>query len=125
MKPIIKYNDSLLRIVSPFMSIKGIMLFPFIIIKERYRDIPYFNKLKPILINHETIHFKQAVEMLIIPFYIFYILEWIIKLFFYGNKSYTNLSFEREANLYEKDLEYINNRKPYSWIKYIFKPKNL
>ena len=59
------------------------------------------------------IHWKQQMEMLIIPFYVWYFIEWVIKLFKYGKKAYYNISFEREAN---QRSEY---RKPFAWIKYI------
>jgi hypothetical protein len=35
-------------------------------------------------------------EILYIPFYLWYGVEWLIKLFYKGN-AYRNLSFEREA----------------------------
>jgi hypothetical protein len=115
MKPIIKYNDKLLKNLSWFMSIGGITLFPYIILKEKYRDRAHD------IINHESIHIKQQGEMLIIPFYIFYVLEFVLKLFIYGNlrDSYMNISFEREAYLNETDRDYLENRKSWSWIKYL------
>ena len=45
--------------------------------------------------------------------------EYIIKLFIHGKDAYRNLSFEREAYGNENDFEYLKNRKPYSWIKYL------
>ena len=52
-----------------------------------------------ITINHERIHTAQMKELLFIPFYIFYILEWLIRLLQYRNSftAYRNISFEREA----------------------------
>jgi len=78
-------------------------------------------KERPITINHEKIHWKQQLEMLVIFFYIWYILEWFIRLIVNKGYAYINLSFEREAYDNEKNLEYINNRKMYSWIKYMIK----
>jgi len=72
------------------------------------------------IINHESIHWKQQLEMLILPFYIFYILEFVVKLFKYGGYAYINLSFEREAFANDKNLEYLKTRKNYAWVKYIF-----
>jgi hypothetical protein len=72
-------------------------------------------------INHERIHWKQQMEMLILPFYIWYLLEWFIKLFKYTDEAYYNISFEREAYTNEKNFQYLYYRKHYSWLKYIFK----
>ena len=78
-------------------------------------------QLNKIDINHEAIHTKQMQEMLYIPFYIWYIIEYLIKLF-KGN-AYRNLSFEREAYNNQYNLNYLNNRKHYSWIKYVVERK--
>lgn len=74
------------------------------------------------LINHESIHTAQMREMLYLPFYIIYIIEWFIKLFFKGN-AYSNLSFEREAYKNEGNYNYLKQRKHYAWVKYIRKKK--
>ena len=37
-----------------------------------------------VTINHEKIHWKQQVEMFIIPFYIWYLLEFLWKRILYG-----------------------------------------
>lgn len=102
------------------MGIRGITLFPFIILKERY-DNNYNVRRKEVLINHETIHIEQQKELLVLPFYVFYILEWFLKFFVYGTKAYKNLSYEREANKFEDDLTYLDRRKRYAFVKYIFK----
>jgi hypothetical protein len=93
----------------------GITLAPFgIYIKEKYLTLKR-------MVNHEKIHWQQQLEMLIIFFYLWYFIEWLIKLFFYGNKAYHNLSFEREANEFENDYTYLEKRKHFAWIKRIFK----
>lgn len=76
------------------------------------------DNLSDVVINHEYIHTKQMREMLYIPFYIWYGIEWLIRLFNSGN-PYRNISFEREAYANEYDMDYANNRKPYAWLKYI------
>jgi len=72
-------------------------------------------------INHEKIHWKQQVEMLVLPFYICYLIEYLIRLFLDDGNTYNSLSFEREAYDNDKNVEYISKRKPYSWLKYIKK----
>ena len=74
------------------------------------------------LINHESIHTAQMRELLYVPFYIFYLVEWFIRLFLKGN-AYFNLSFEREAYKNESNYDYLKQRKHYAWIKYIRKKK--
>lgn len=117
--PIIKYSDKALKILSPFMGVKGITIFPYIILKEKYRNYEYLKDEAEVLINHETIHIHQQKELLVIPFYILYGLEWFIKLFKYGKDSYYNLSFEKEAFINQSNESYITKRKPYSFLKYM------
>lgn len=95
----------------------GLSLWPFIFLKN--------DALKEdiVLINHEKIHLKQQQELLIVPFYIFYITEWILKSIFYMDRyiGYQNVSFEREAYDNEKNLDYLNERKMFSFIKYLWR----
>ena len=96
------------------MKINGITLFPFIILRRK--DFKH-NK---ILINHEKIHIRQQLELLIVFFYVWYVVEyyyWYIKL---KNKdlAYTSISFEREAYAMEEDLNYLETRKIWSFWKY-------
>ena len=119
--PIIKYSDKFLDRVGLFMRIGGITLWPFIILREIYDVSPPWRRKAARIINHESIHIKQQEEMLILPFYVWYVLEWFIKLFFYGKKAYYNISFEREAYDNDDNLSYLNSRKRYSWLKRLFK----
>lgn len=96
----------------PFGKFKAINLFGVIFYKGSYptKDT----------INHEKIHTAQMKEMLYIFFYIWYAIEWLIKLFKYSPiNAYLNTSFEREANMYRYDTTYLNTRKHYSWFKFI------
>lgn len=78
------------------------------------------NKLTLRVLNHELIHTEQMKEMLYIFFYIWYLIEWIIKLFLYGKKAYYNISFEREAYTFDSDYNYLTNRHKYNWLTRIF-----
>lgn len=73
------------------------------------------------LIRHETIHTKQMQELLFVPFYVFYVLEWLIKLCFYGKQAYFNISFEREAYTNDCDEDYLSARRHFAFLKYILK----
>jgi len=72
------------------------------------------------IMNHEKIHTAQIKELWYVAFYLIYVLEWIIKLLFYGRNSYRNISFEREAYEYDQDTDYLSKRKPFTWIKFIW-----
>lgn len=80
-------------------------LYPFILINRK-------KNINSVTLNHERIHLVQQLEMLIIPFYVVYLFELI-------TKGYRNISFEREAYQNERNLNYIRERKSYSWVKYI------
>lgn len=58
--------------------------------------------------------------VLFVPFYVLYVLEWLVKLCFYGSKAYRNISFEREAYSNDEDTCYLLVRRHYAFLKYIF-----
>lgn len=88
-------------------SILGMAIWPFILINRRYLDTP-----APVeLINHERIHLRQQVEMLVLPFYLLYLAELIFK-------GYTSVSFEREAYGNEYNPRYLETRKIWAFTKY-------
>ncbi|MBT8306120.1 MAG: hypothetical protein KJN85_04225, partial [Maribacter sp.] len=91
----------------------GLSLWPFIILKHDALKDDIF------LINHEKIHLAQQKELLIIPFYILYVAEWMVRSLYYFDtyKAYQNLSFEREAYRNEKNVAYLTNRAAFSFIK--------
>lgn len=73
------------------------------------------------VVNHERIHTSQQKEMLFLPFYLFYIFEWLIRLLQYRNqnRAYMNISFEREAYKFGHDLNYLQIRKPFAWLRFL------
>ena len=96
-------------------KINGITLFPFIIIKHSA------DKKNTVLINHEKIHLRQQLEMLIIFFYLWYVVEyyyWLIRLKD-SYLAYRYISFEREAYAMEDDLDYLEHRRLWSFWKYL------
>lgn len=94
---------------------RGLTIFPFIFIKD------ILDKKNRILINHERIHIRQQIELLIFLFFILYFLEFFIRLIQYKNwdLAYRNISFEREAYANEKDLYYLKQRSFWKFLKYI------
>jgi hypothetical protein len=93
----------------------GITLFPFIIVRDR-ELIDH-----PLLLNHERIHLRQQAEMLIVPFYIWYITEYFIRLLHYKDrhKAYRNISFEREAYSKEGLPDFLKTRPFWNFLKFI------
>lgn len=81
----------------------------------------YKGNLSATLKNHECIHTKQMIETLFIGFYIWYGIEYLIVRLFHKkqNDAYHDVSFEEEAHNNDTNLNYLNNRKLYSWIKYV------
>lgn len=73
------------------------------------------------LVNHETIHTAQMKEMLYVFFYLWYVAEWLVKLFIYGRNAYRAISFEREAYSNEGNTLYLSRRKRYAWAGYLKK----
>jgi hypothetical protein len=94
---------------------RGLTLFPFVFMADKD------DKLNAIFINHEKIHIRQQLELLILPFYILYFLEFLVRWFQYKDKfeAYKNISFEREAYANEKDLNYIKQRSFWRFLKYL------
>ena len=76
--------------------------------------------LNTVELNHELIHSAQQRELLYIPFFIWYGIEWLILFLKYHDwtKAYFQIRFEKEAYRHQYDLNYLNNRKAYSYISY-------
>jgi hypothetical protein len=70
-------------------------------------------------IHHEMIHARQQLEMLILPFYIWYLIEWLIRLVINFKMAYMSVSFEREAYRNDDNSEYLTGRKPFAWLSYL------
>ena len=94
---------------------RGLTVFPFVFVKYRC------DKENLVFLNHEQIHLRQQLELLIIPFFIWYFLEFFLRLIQYKNLdlAYRNISFEREAYANEKDLGYLKSRSFWNFLKYV------
>jgi hypothetical protein len=97
----------LIGLVSKIMGIRAaaVALFPFIIISP---DV----EVTPELINHERIHLRQQGELLIIPFFIWYFIE-------FKRKGYYSVSFEKEAYDNENNLTYLKKRRMFAFRRYL------
>ena len=98
-------------------KILGITLYPFIFLREKRL------KNDKILINHERIHLRQQAELLVVFFYLWYVLEffcWYVSCQDWDT-AYRKNSFEKEAYDRENNLEYLKNRKLWSFLRYFNK----
>jgi hypothetical protein len=94
---------------------RGLTVFPFVLIKYR------FDKENIVLVNHEKIHIRQQLELLVLPFFLWYFVEYAVRLLQYknANLAYRNISFEREAYANELDLDYLETRSFFRFLKYL------
>nr|WP_296351601.1 hypothetical protein [Winogradskyella sp.] len=94
----------------------GLTVFPFMFLKSETL------KRNNVLINHEKIHLRQQLELLIVPFFIIYGIEFLVRLIQYKSRkvAYRNMSFEREAYQNEGDLNFLQKRAFWNFI-YFFK----
>ncbi len=97
--------------------VRGLTIFPFIILSS-IKDTK--NK---VLLNHEKIHIRQQIELLILPFYLWYLIEFVIRFAQYKDRklAYLNISFEREAYQNEVNLDYLEQRSAWCFLYFIKK----
>ena len=103
----------------PFKGFIAINLFGVLFVRNEYKKRFESGGFATTTLNHESIHTEQIKELGYIFFYIWYFIEWLLRLPF-GN-AYYNISFEREAYTNEKNIKYLQTRKHYSFLKYIIK----
>lgn len=105
-------------LVSPRLlrkNFNGMALWPFVVVKH------HSLKEDTVFLNHEKIHLRQQAELLVVFFYLWYGIEFLLRWIQYKNRNvgYKNISFEREAYLYENEMEYLEHRKHYGFLKFI------
>lgn len=96
----------------------GIALWPFIVVKDdKLLADSHF-------INHERIHLRQQLELFIVFFYLWYLIEFLVRVYQYKDlhRAYQNISFEREAYHREYELDYLERRKMWSFWRYLKPP---
>lgn len=128
------YDNWIAKII--LFTCNTITLGPFVLTKQKI--------LLQSTINHECTHARQWIEMAVasdtviwilmlafdlsswwmlisgIFFYIWYALEYLIRLAVYRNhkQAYKSICFESEASKAENDCNYLENAHYFSWIKY-------
>ena len=99
----------------PFKGYAAINLFGLVFARKEFKPISERT------INHELIHTAQMRELLFVFFYLWYGIEWIVRLIQCrdSKEAYLNISFEREAYSNQNNLGYLKARKKYRNFKYL------
>lgn len=108
------FEDSALPKVLSYLApieIKAITIGPMVFSKEKLSDVTK---------NHENIHWQQYIELGIFGFIFLYFIYYLIGFLKYRNgiDAYLSIPFEQEAYTYQRDFEYLRNRKRFNWLKY-------
>ena len=124
--------------VIPVKGFYAITVIKWIFVRDEYQGSQGSESFKR-MIRHESIHEQQILDWTpktfpewlrytigSILFYPTYVVEWLIKFIIAACKkfeidAYKSISYEQEAYNNEDDLNYLENRKKFSWLKYIFK----
>lgn len=95
----------------PPRGFHAITLFPFIFYKGR--------GLSERELRHETVHLWQQATLLVVPFYILYILFWIVGLLRYRDsyRAYREIPFERSAYALELLPRQVWWRQAFGWVR--------
>lgn len=92
----------------------AITLYPFIFVRSEWRAN------NAVVINHERIHLRQQAELLVVGFFLWYGIDFLIKYCKHRNwkKAYRDIIFEREAYGKQEDLNYLDKRKRFAFLKF-------
>ena len=74
--------------------------------------------LTPEELNHERIHTAQQRELLFLPFFLWYAVEWLVLMVRYRNgiEAYYRIRFEREAYRHQAESDYLARRRHYRYL---------
>lgn len=105
-------SQFLLRVLTGRFA-AAIALWPFVFVREKR------HKENEVLINHEKIHLRQQLELLIIFFYLWYGIEYLVYRIkgMSAKLAYRSIRFEKEAYQFEGDPEYLIRRKWYAYAR--------
>ena len=97
----------------PFKGFTAINLFGLVFVrKDEWQKLSGMRQ--DVILQHESIHTAQMIELGFIGFYIAYFCEWIYRILFHTKTAYRGISFEREAYDHEHDYGYKYIRLPYA-----------
>ena len=106
----------------PAKGFYAITIIKWIFVRDEFRKLDGTYTYKK-MVNHESIHEQQILDFTPVwmpsflryfigslCFYTLYLLEWLVKLCFFGRKAYNNLCAEQEAYTHERDFNYLTIR---------------
>ena len=104
-------NSKVPKWASIVIDVYAIALWPFVFIRDEGNEVT---------INHEKIHLRQQVELLVVGFYILYGFYWLKSFVKNRDKAqaYYDIPFEKEAYTMQKDMTYLDSRPRYSWLNF-------
>ena len=95
----------------PPRGYSAITLFPFV----------FYNgdTLPERTLRHETVHLYQQLSLLVVPFYVLYLLFWLVGLLRYRNHdlAYRNIPFERSAYRLETRTGLRRAAMAFDWLR--------
>lgn len=132
--PTIIYNN-----IIPMKGYKAITLWPFVFARKSVKPLKMHEE------NHEKIHLRQQLEVLIASavvlaalilvfgwswwwmlvslavYYAGYGIDYAVRRILYRShtEAYRNISVEQEAYLNQYDTAYLMRRKPFAWVQYL------
>ena len=100
--------------IIPFKGFAGVNLFGILFIRKE-------TILTKRMFTHECIHTAQMEDMYYILFYLWYAIEWLIRLVKTKNayEAYKSISLEKEAYENDSNAFYLMRRMPYAWLKWV------
>lgn len=117
MKPWIFFESRVPDAIKKLTGVNAIAcsIGPFIFAKHKKEEVT------EVTIRHETIHFRQQLELLFIIHWILYGIFHLIGYFKTKDQRWAYISnpFELEAFDNDDDVSYLEKRKHYSWVKYV------
>ena len=101
-------------------SMIGLTIFPFVFLEKDYFNT-VSNEVLNVTLNHESIHIRQQIQLLVMPFFIWYGIEFFIRLIITRSSytAYRNISFEKEAYSNENNPNYLSTKRFWSFLKYL------
>lgn len=134
----------MIRIVNNWIPVHGftaMTVWPFVFVRKEYVNELKRRGMWDTIMNHERIHGEQQVEMgavgifvaallvavgcgwwavAAVPmFFWWYVGEFVVRKIFGHGDAYRKIGFEREAYNNEDDLEYLTDRRPFEWVRWI------
>ena len=112
MRPLVIENSAIPKILSWFapIQINAIALWPFVFVR---------GEISERTLRHETIHFEQQLETLVLGFYAIYIYDYMVNRLkgMSGPEAYLKTRAEKEAHAYDTSTSYLQTRKRFKWLQ--------